>query len=213
MIDRLSLTAPAVTGSQSLASSHAQGRKVLHMISSERTAGSIPSWQYAETPQNEIERNLSLAQNGDTNISGDSTNALAYRPTFDKKPDEEFKFADLVDMVNPLQHIPVVNHFYRKLTGDEIKPVGKIIGGTVFGGPAGLAGGLVNMIVEKETGRDITGNAMMMFTEGKLPSRKTTAPSTDFPAELLAFADVTRGADTQMKIEKQITKRPIWERD
>ena len=208
MIDRLSPTAPAIPGPDN----HAQGRKVLRMISSERTAGSIPSWQYAATPQNEIEHNLSLAQSGVTNADG-SSSALAYRPTFENKPNEEFKFADLVDMVNPLQHIPIVGHLYRKITGDEIKPVSKIIGGTVFGGPAGFASGMVNLIVEKETGRDITSNAITLVTEGKLPSRKATTTATDLPAELLAFADVTHGVETQIKIEKQMSKRPIWERD
>jgi hypothetical protein len=213
MIDRPSPSAPLPSALET----HYQGRKILRMISSERTAGSIPSWQYAATPQNEIERTLSLAQSGDIPSGSGPDNALSYQPSFNEKKNEEFTFADLVDMVNPLQHIPVVGHFYRKITGDDIKPVGKIIGGTVFGGPAGFAGGLVNVIVEKETGRDIAGNTIALVTKGEIPRQRNSAPGNDFPndlpAELLAFADVTSGAQTQMKMERQIARRPIWERD
>ncbi|MEQ8427368.1 MAG: hypothetical protein RLT87_12835 [Gammaproteobacteria bacterium] len=48
-------------------------------------------------------------------------------------------FADLLDIINPLQHIPLVGSIYRHITGDEIKPVMKIAGGALFGGPLGAA--------------------------------------------------------------------------
>ena len=36
-------------------------------------------------------------------------------------PDEDgFGFADLIDIINPLHHIPVVNVIYRNLSGDAI---------------------------------------------------------------------------------------------
>lgn len=46
-------------------------------------------------------------------------------------------FKDILDIVNPLHHIPVIGHFYRKITGDTIHPAIKIAGGTLFGGPIG----------------------------------------------------------------------------
>jgi hypothetical protein len=33
----------------------------------------------------------------------------------------DMDFWDFVDIVNPLQHIPVVNTIYRELTGDTVK--------------------------------------------------------------------------------------------
>ena len=48
-------------------------------------------------------------------------------------------FADLLDMVNPLQHIPVIGSIYRQISGDEIRPIIKIAGGALFGGPLGAA--------------------------------------------------------------------------
>lgn len=46
-------------------------------------------------------------------------------------------FGDLIDVVNPLQHIPLLSNIYRKLTGDSIDPAIRIAGGALFGGPVG----------------------------------------------------------------------------
>lgn len=54
-------------------------------------------------------------------------------------PDEPNRFgiADIVDMINPLQHIPIVNNVYQSVTGDTIGSIAMIVGGAVFGGPIG----------------------------------------------------------------------------
>tara|TARA_B100001778_G_C18574793_1_gene624367 strand:+ start:939 stop:1370 length:432 start_codon:yes stop_codon:yes gene_type:complete len=72
----------------------------------------------------------------------------------------ELKFIDLVDIVNPLQHIPVVNHFYREATGDEIKPATKILGGGLFGGVIGMASATANATIEAQTGKDFTSHML-----------------------------------------------------
>lgn len=64
-------------------------------------------------------------------------------------------FGDVLDVINPLQHIPVVSHFYREITGDEISPAARVAGGALFGGPIGLAVATVNAVVEATTGNDI----------------------------------------------------------
>ena len=50
-------------------------------------------------------------------------------------------FGDALDLVNPLQHLPLVSTLYRKITGDVISPAMELAGGALFGGPigAGLA--------------------------------------------------------------------------
>jgi hypothetical protein len=58
-------------------------------------------------------------------------------PGFKPFGDDGLTFADIVDIVNPLQHIPIVGTFYRKLTGDTIDPAIRIAGGALFGGPLG----------------------------------------------------------------------------
>jgi hypothetical protein len=51
--------------------------------------------------------------------------------------DQSFGFSDLVDIVNPLQHIPVVSNLYQSATGDTMGAIAQIIGGGIFGGPIG----------------------------------------------------------------------------
>ncbi|WNK00245.1 hypothetical protein L2D14_02195 [Thalassospiraceae bacterium LMO-JJ14] len=69
--------------------------------------------------------------------------------------EDGFSFADLIDVVNPLQHIPLVSTFYRESTGDEIGAAPRVIGSTLFFGPVGLVGALANVFVEGSTGKDI----------------------------------------------------------
>lgn len=71
---------------------------------------------------------------------------------------DRFGFWDFIDIINPLQHIPVVNALYRELTGDAIKPAARIIGGTVFGGPVGLAVAAADAVIEQSTGRTVGGH-------------------------------------------------------
>lgn len=66
--------------------------------------------------------------------------------------------ADFLDIINPLQHIPLISQIYRELTNDQIKPGARIIGGAVFGGGVGLATSSVNAVVEEETGKDVPTN-------------------------------------------------------
>lgn len=74
--------------------------------------------------------------------------------------------ADVLDVINPLQHLPLVSNVYRELTGDQIKPGARMIGGAVFGGGMGLASSSVNAVIEEETGRDLAGN-MALALSGK----------------------------------------------
>ena len=146
-----------------------RAHRVLTMVKNERMAGSVPKWETATGPKAEITQNLTYAQNGGT--YGTSESLLAYQNPhgYNQPNPDEFTFGDLIDIVNPLQHIPILNHFYREATGDDIKPIGNIIGGAIFGGPAGAAAGLVNTIIEEETGKDVTGNAVAFALNQEAP--------------------------------------------
>ncbi len=159
----------------------ASSRKVFRTIQNERTAGSMPVWESAvstnETSKQAIEQRLAFAQSGLPLSPEAPDSTLAYSPSDSSQnpaAPEEFGFGDLLDMVNPLQHIPVVGHLYRSLTGDQIRPIGEIIGGAVFGGPLGAASGLVNAVIEEETGKDLSGNALAFVLEGDSPHYTNT---------------------------------------
>ncbi|MCC9621177.1 hypothetical protein LPB41_05680 [Thalassospira sp. MA62] len=75
-----------------------------------------------------------------------------------------FEFTDLLDVINPLQHIPGVGMIYRELTGDEIGNGARVVGGGLFGGIIGLAGAAIDAVVDATTGED-TGSHVMAFLE------------------------------------------------
>lgn len=72
--------------------------------------------------------------------------------------------ADLIDMINPLQHIPVVSSIYRAITGDEISPAARLAGGALFGGPIGFAGAYVSGVVEDAADTSIGEIVVAAFT-------------------------------------------------
>lgn len=75
-------------------------------------------------------------------------------------------FGDLLDVINPLQHLPIVGTIYRALTGDTISETARVAGGALYGGPFGVVGALANLVMEHETGKDIGDTAMAWLTDG-----------------------------------------------
>lgn len=114
--------------------------------------------------------------------------------------DDGLTFWDLVDVVNPLQHIPVVSTLYRDLTDDTLDPAPRIMGGTLFMGPIGLVASAANVMIEHNTGKDMGGHVLAYFRDDAQPLSTTTAaappaaagtdgtdPVTQWAAEQAAF--------------------------
>lgn len=145
------------------------------MVRSERTTGYVPSYgSFWDTSS----PSKSLSQDEAFNkIVKEQLNPQdnTYSLTLDEGKIEggtiqnnkdRFSVFDFLDMINPLQHIPVVNYAYRHLTGDSIKPISAIIGGAVFAGPIGAATGLVSAVAEHEAGGSLPETIFSM-TSGK----------------------------------------------
>lgn len=101
-----------------------------------------------------------------------------------------FSFADLLDAVNPLQHIPVVSTLYRAVTGDEIKTPARLLGGGLFGfglfgGLAGLASAAANSLLAGATGKDAGAHvlALLRGKEEMRPATPSIALATTEPAK------------------------------
>lgn len=75
-------------------------------------------------------------------------------------------FKDLLDTINPLQHIPIISNIYQSLTGDTPSTGATLAGDTLFGGALGFAASLFNVILKSATGADLEGNIMAAI-EGK----------------------------------------------
>ena len=95
-----------------------------------------------------------------------------------------FTFLDFLDIINPLQHIPVIGTLYRELTGDTLDPGSRVLGGTLFLGPVGTVVSLANVLVDDATGRDM-GEHVMSFFENEEPD----APGAE-PAKEKVVADI-----------------------
>lgn len=91
---------------------------------------------------------------------GDAGPERWQRERVDDVPQVELTLDDVLDIINPLQHIPVVSSIYRSVTGDQITGPARIIGDTLFGGPIGFVASLVNAVVEEVSGRDLGANAL-----------------------------------------------------
>lgn len=97
---------------------------------------------------------------------GYTSDAAPFKPSGKDPPiwgEDGFGFDDLLDIINPLQHIPVVSTIYRDLTGDEIGYAPRVMGGALFGGAIGAAASLVNVLIEDSTGKDIGEHALALL--------------------------------------------------
>lgn len=128
-----------------------------------RTAGPMPVFG-AMVKDNMLAAHAYAPDSAKTGSSAD----IAYA---DGEAKDAYSFGDVVDMINPLHHLPVIGTLYRKFTGDTIKPMSDIIGGALFGGPVGAVASTVNAVVKSTTGRDIAENAFAAAGFDVTPSR------------------------------------------
>jgi hypothetical protein len=87
-------------------------------------------------------------------------------------------FDDVLDVVNPLQHLPIVGTAYRALTHDQIKTPEKVVGDTLYGGVMGLASSLADVAFEKITGHNFGDTVLALFT-GHHDEKPAAVASTD----------------------------------
>ena len=83
-----------------------------------------------------------------------------------------FTFFDFLDIINPLQHIPIISTIYRSITGDQIDPGSRIAGASLFGGPLGGAVASMDVAIKHKTGLDIVEHSVTFFTAGGISNQK-----------------------------------------
>jgi hypothetical protein len=125
----------------------------------------------------------------------------------------EFSFGDFLDIINPLQHIPIVSTIYRNLSGDQIGAAPRVIGGALWGRVGGFVAGIINSVVEWFTGKDIGdhiyaaiwGNgpdAVAQLKDKTLPSGKSLVSATEPP--LNSSSSTAAAADVAPEIETKV---------
>jgi hypothetical protein len=108
----------------------------------------------------------------------------------EKLEHHRFGFSDLLDIVNPLQHIPVISTLYRKITGDTQSAISEIAGGALFGGIVGAVTSVADVLWTQATGNDF-GNTVMAWLgfedkDAAVQVAETDAPSDSTEAPVLA---------------------------
>jgi hypothetical protein len=119
-----------------------------------------------------------------------------------------FSFRDLLDVVNPLQHIPVIGTIYRAISGEKIGTLERIAGDALYGGVWGAISAAADSAFEAVTGRDFGSTMLALFGGGKdeapkarlanatTPPPATPPPATDVAA--LSNALLARGVDDDL---------------
>lgn len=98
--------------------------------------------------------------------------------------DGDFSFADLIDAINPLQHIPIVSSIYRELTGDRIGYGARFAGDLLFLGPVGGLTALANVVLIESSGKDAGEHVLALLKNDQAPVlAANSAPAGDTKAK------------------------------
>jgi len=113
---------------------------------------------------------------GKRNWSWKAVHGDVQKPSRETVPEYEGGgFADLLDIINPLQHIPIVSNIYRAVTGDTINPAGRILGGALFGGPVGFMAGIGGSLIAETTGKDVGEHLLAALTGDSSSATSSTS--------------------------------------
>jgi len=134
-----------------------------------------------------------------------------------------FSVGDILDIFNPLQHLPIVSAIYRAHSGDDIGVAPRILGGALFGGIGGAVFGvisgvvssLINAISDVSTGKDIGEHVYaMLFGDPDAPGASTvtaevSSPGHSPPGRQVAMVPAYVNAQVQPPKKTQFDNRQI----
>ena len=86
---------------------------------------------------------------------------------------EEGFFHHMLDVVNPLQHLPIIGTIYRAITGEQMGPVEKITGDALYGGMWGAVSSVADVAFKGITGKSFEDTVLALF---KSDSTKAGSP-------------------------------------
>lgn len=113
---------------------------------------------------------------------------------------QDATFGDLVDILNPLQHLPVVSAIYRAVSGDEIKPAARAIGSLMYGGPLSMISTGVELLVQEAMGT--TPEKMIAEKLGGGETRTAAAPQSAPPGPAASGSAAISGRAAERVLEQ-----------
>ena len=136
------------------------------------------------------------AKIADTSTAPDSpstalglASADADAPAPSQARSSDFGFKDFLDIINPLQHIPIVSTIYEHLTGDKMGAAASIIGGGIYGGPIGAAAGAATAVVKTA----LQGEPDTPEVKADEFARVLQSVAHDVTNTTIAYADLRKG--------------------
>src|SRR3569833_424033 len=98
-----------------------------------------------------------------------SATAAPAQPQADQKPqskssDWDFSFHNLLDIINPLEHLPIIGTIYRAITNTHIGVPERIAGDALYGGLWGAVSGAADAVFEAVTVKDFGSTVLALFT-------------------------------------------------
>lgn len=103
--------------------------------------------------------------------------------------DEGF-FHHLLDVVNPLQHLPVIGTIYRAITGEHIGAVEKIAGDALYGGLWGAVSSVADVAFESITGKSAEDTVLAWFKSDSNPQAVKVAANIQVAQSLPSATDL-----------------------
>ncbi len=139
--------------------------------------------------------------------------------------DKSSVFDSLLDIVNPLQHLPIVSTLYRASSGDQIGDFEQIAGDTLYGGPFGLVTSLADLAFKDFTGKNIGDTVLAMLTGDSSvapavqvaangassqtpPAASAETPASRPPTPLASLASARQSAPSSLAVSVQTAASP-----
>ncbi|MBT3305112.1 MAG: hypothetical protein HN377_01375 [Alphaproteobacteria bacterium] len=123
--------------------------------------------------------------------------------------EDGFTFQDFIDVINPLQHIPIIGTLYREMTEDTLDPGSRVIGGTLFLGPFGTVSALANVMVDEATGRDMGEHVLALFEDPEAGGPEVS-DTNRFPIAVAATATPSTAPATGFSADQAIDPVTAW---
>ena len=113
---------------------------------------------------------------------------------------------DVWDVINPLQHIPVVGAIYRHVTGDTISPGAHFAGDALYGGVIGAGIAMADIAYQSTTGKD-AGETVIASLTGSHGKTSDTMLAQNLPQITPAAGD---GKTQQNTTRQAHAGKGIW---
>ena len=108
-----------------------------------------------------------------------------------------FTFDDVLDMFNPLHHLPIISKFYSEQSQDEACEGSKLVGGALFGGlfggVTGVLTSMANAAIRHETHQDVSEHLLAMADSSEQDIADKKQYDNPFFAQLL-----NEGSDSEV---------------